>query len=414
MFHLASPFPSPEEHQSDKVLTPVAVEGTLSVLRACVGAGTVKRVVLTSSIAAISSGRFGNPGKPADYLYSESDWSDETLCTPYERSKLRAEWVAWEFMQKVKTFDLVVLNPGYVQGPLLSLAAGDASKRLCAAILSNQVPGIPNIAFPLVDVRDVAAAHIAALENPRAGGNRYVLVSKTVNMREVAMIIAEEFNLQGYRTPTIPVHKALVYVARFFDTAAHDIYPYVDKAVRFNNEKMRNELGITPYSVKNTIIDTCYSLVDLGAVKRTRGYLGHPSTRSALHATSSFPPPTTSGQIGICCHRLGLCAHKQRGQAGSKTRQPVQSERVKSHSWCPLSRSPPDVTKPTGGGGGGICCHRLGVCSHKWSCPQMRGGQEAIKTKVDRHVQCGGDSKNRRCNSACACLANLLKCMRPC
>jgi nucleoside-diphosphate-sugar epimerase len=109
----------------------------------------------------------GNPEKPADYVYTKKDWSPETACAPYEKSKLKAEQAAWDFIKKLddgKRFELAVVNPAYVQGPLLSASSGsgEGSKEFCDRLLSKKMPALPDLSFPIVDVRDVAASHIAA------------------------------------------------------------------------------------------------------------------------------------------------------------------------------------------------------------------------------------------------------------
>ena len=281
VFHLASPFP-PLGEDGEEVIQP-AVDGTINVLQACADAGTVKRVVLTSSIAAVSCGTTGNPTLPPDYVYSETDWSEEQFCTPYYKSKLLAEKAAWEFVKKLdedKRFELVVVNPGYVQGPLLSRATGQGSKEFTLMYFDGSMSAIANIFSPLVDVRDVVAAHIAALEKPEAAGNRYVLVADTLNMREVARIISEEFKPQGYKIPTVHFPKIAAWIAKFFSGEFEFVYSIWGKNVRYSREKMVGELEITPRSLKETIIDTCYSLIEMGEVEKTPGYLGHPSTRT--------------------------------------------------------------------------------------------------------------------------------------
>lgn len=287
MFHLASPFPNATQRQpaEDEIIRP-AVDGTLNVLKACAEAGTVKRVVLTSSIAAISCGMSGSPNKPRDHVYSESDWSDEAGCELYEKSKLLAERAAWDYVKTLeedKQFELVVLNPGYVQGPLISAASGEGSKALCVGLLGKN-PGLLDMYFPIVDVRDVVAGHIAAFEKPEAAGNRYALVTKTLSMKELAQIVAEEFKPQGYSVPSMSLPKFVAWVGKFFDPGVKNTYPFIGKVARYNNEKMVRELGITPRPMKDTIVDTCYSLIELGVVRKTPRYLGPPSTRP--------PPPS--------------------------------------------------------------------------------------------------------------------------
>ena len=265
-----------------------AVDGTINVLQACADAGTVKKVILTSSIAAVSNGISGNPNLPPDHIYDESDWSDEASCEAYERSKTKAERAAWDFVKKLeanKMFELVVLNPAYVQGPLLSRAAGEATKSACLRLFSGELFAIPNVYLPIIDVRDVVAANIAAMEKPEAVGNRYILVSETVSYRDIAQYANEEFKLQGYKIPTLPLPKIGVWMVKFFNADAKRLYPLIGKCMIYNNEKMVGELGITPRSAKESVIDLCYSLINLGDVKKTPSYLGHPSTRP--------PPPST-------------------------------------------------------------------------------------------------------------------------
>ena len=281
VFHVASPFPFKAPKNENELIQP-AVDGTKNVLQACAEAGTVKRVVVTSSVAAVSAGMFGNPGQPENYVYTEKDWSVEAACAPYEKSKLKAEQAAWEFvkgLEEGKQFELVVVNPGYVQGPFLSKASGQSSAQFCVQLLGNKLIGIPNTSFGIVDVRDVAAAHIAAVEKPEAAGNRYILVGGSLHFQEIAQIISQEFTPQGYKVPTKQLPKIGLWVAKFFDSTAKMLYPHLGKVIQWSNERMKGELGVHPRPLKETLIDTCYSLIELGIAKKTLGYLGHPSTR---------------------------------------------------------------------------------------------------------------------------------------
>ena len=283
VFHVASPLPLKIPKNADVLIKP-AVEGTTNVLRACAESGTVKRVVLTSSLASVSSGMYGNPGAAQDHVYTESDWSDESTCPPYERSKLKAEQAAWEFVKQLeegKHFELVTVCPGGIVGPLLSASSGDASANFVTLPLTNT--GLPDVHFGLIDVRDVAAAHIAAMEKSEAAGNRYLLVhNETIALRQITEILATEFRPQGYKVPTKPVPKAGMWIAKFFNAAAKQLYPLIGKHLTWSNEKMKSELGIEPQKFETTVIDMGYSVIELGLVPKKRGYLGHPSTR---------PPP---------------------------------------------------------------------------------------------------------------------------
>ena len=290
VFHVASPFILNVTDEAAIVRT--AVEGTTNVLQACADAGTVKRVVVTSSVAAVSNGLTGDPEKPADYVYTEKDWSQEAVCGAYPKSKLKAERAAWDFVKELdesKRFELVVVNPAYVQGPLLSAKSGEGSKEICERILGNKMPALPDLTFSIVDVRDVAAAHIAAMEKSEAAGNRYILYNKNVHAREFAQIIGTEFRPQGYKIPSKNLPKALVWVGKLFVPSLKSVYSALGKRVQYSNERMVSDLGIEPRPAEESIIDICYSLVDLGLVKKTPGYLGHPSTRPPPQETATEP-----------------------------------------------------------------------------------------------------------------------------
>ena len=281
VLHVASPI-SLGANEEEVVRT--AVEGTTNVLQACADAGSVKRVVVTSSCAAVSSGSAGNPGNPSDYVYTEKDWSDEAVCTSYIKSKLKAEQAAWDLVKRLdesKRFELAVVNPCYVQGPLLSASSGEGSQEFCLRLLNGSLPALPDFSTAVIDVRDVAAAHIAAMENSNANGNRYILSNRTVHLKEYAQIIGNEFRSQGYKITSRDLPKAVVWVGKFFSTTMKELYASLGKNIEYSNERMVSDLGIQPRSVEESIIDTCYSLIDLGIAKKTPGYLGHPSKRSS-------------------------------------------------------------------------------------------------------------------------------------
>ena len=280
VLHVASPAPRlhKQPKNPDEIIRP-AVDGTLNVLKACTESGSVKRVVFTGSTMANHGGLAGEPGK----VYTEEDWTTEENCKgPYERSKLQAERAAWAFVEKLeagKKFELVTVNPTATLGPFISASSGNASAWLLGDILANNLPGLPNVSFPIVDVRDVAAAHLAAMESPEAAGKRYIANNKTMTMTEIAAIISREFKPQGYKVPTKSMNKIMLGVMSKFNSGAKFAAKNAGNDIQLNNDKMRSQLGIEPRSEETTIIDQCYTLVDLGLVKRKPGYLGHPNKR---------------------------------------------------------------------------------------------------------------------------------------
>ena len=207
VYHVASPVLMFEKEET---LVRQAVQGTLNVLKACVAAGTVKRFVFTSSLAAVVvSDHLNDP----TYTYTESDWSVEGMCDGYEKSKLLAERAALDFVSKLdndKKFEFSVINPGAAMGPLLTNVCS-SSAQLIDQLLSGKMPVLVEVSFPTVDVRDVAAAHIRAMELNGAAGQRYVVSGEPLWMRDLADIIRAEFEPQGYSIASRVLPKGIVW-----------------------------------------------------------------------------------------------------------------------------------------------------------------------------------------------------------
>ena len=245
-------------------------------MSACAESGTVKRVVLTSSIAAVSCGLSGHPGRQ-NHTYSEEDWSPPEACAPYERSKTLAEKAAWDFVKGLpeeKRFDLAVINPGLVIGPILTEFNG-TSVGLLKSILTGEIPGCLDVNPSVVDVRDVAQAHIVAMEKPECRGKRYILVSESnVPFRTIYQIINKEFSPQGYKANMMKIPKFVAWFVAKFNGGMEMLYPTIGKHLTYVNDRLINELGIQPREIEQTIIDTGYSLIEFGLVKKTAKYRG--------------------------------------------------------------------------------------------------------------------------------------------
>ena len=286
VYHVASPFPPTVPNDENEVIRP-AVEGTLNVLKACAEAGIIKRVVLTSSIAAIGGGVTRD--------YNESDWANDAS-SPYQKSKMLAERAAWDFVDKLeddKKFELAVVNPGLVIGPVLSPTSSDStSQATIKKILENSLPSLVNVNFALVDVRDVALAHIAAMEKQEAAGNRHILVSSNMWMKEIAEVMSREFQPQGYKIKLWVMPKVGVWLAKFALPMVRLVYPMLGVVTTYSNAKMKNDLGVEPRDIESSILDTCYSLIESGAVPKTRDYRGPliPATNLAKQEGESSLP----------------------------------------------------------------------------------------------------------------------------
>ena len=279
VYHIASPVQLTPRDENE-VIAP-AVEGTLNVLKACAEAGTVKRVVLTSSIAAVSNNLNGDTGR----TYTEEDWSIEERCGPYEKSKLRAEKAAWEFVKKLdddKKFELVVINPAVVFGPYAFPGDSYTVNIIIRDILIGKYPALPHVNLPSVDVRDVARAHLAAMEKPEAAGKRFILYNKSIWVRDVAELISAEFAPMGYKIPLRNFPKFLMWALKWFDAETKMMYQWVDKDFTYNTTNAKEILGIeTPVDLNKTILDTCYDLIEREIVPKTTEYKSHTSSEAA-------------------------------------------------------------------------------------------------------------------------------------
>jgi dihydroflavonol-4-reductase len=258
VMHVASPIPKESPKFEDELIRP-AVDGTLRVLRAAADAG-VKRVVLTSSIAAVSSGHRD------EAVRTEADWSIVDRSPGYPKSKTLAEQAAWDFARE-SGMDLVAVNPGMVLGPLHSPTVG-TSVQVVHRLLTRDMPASPKMGFALVDVRDVATAQRLALQTPAAAGNRYILAGEHMWMRDIAAVLAEEFNPLGYRVPTGSLPTPLLRLMARFDSSIRAALDFVGRRELVSADKARRELGWTMRPVRDTILDTAHSLIELGLAPR--------------------------------------------------------------------------------------------------------------------------------------------------
>ncbi len=180
--HVASPIPAAQPDDPDELVVP-AREGTLRVLRSARDAG-VRRVAITSSFAAI-----GYSPKPVRN-YDETDWTDPDTpnLPPYPRSKTVAERAAWDFIESDGGgLELVVVNPTFIMGPTLTTSLR-STLILTKAMVEGTLPPLPRQRFGIVDVRDVADAHIKAMAASDAAGKRYLLLADgpTVTWQDLA------------------------------------------------------------------------------------------------------------------------------------------------------------------------------------------------------------------------------------
>jgi len=263
VLHIASPFPSQVPKDENELIIP-AREGALRVLRASRDAG-VTRVVLTSSFAAIG---YGHPERQE--VFTEKDWTDPNGADvmPYTKSKTLAERAAWDFIDREGAgLELSVVNPVGVFGPVLGPDYA-TSVMLVEKMLNGALPGVPRMAFGVVDVRDVADLHLRAMTNPAAKGERFLAVAGDFMwLIEIARALKNRMGEQAHRVPTRQLPDWLVRLARFKDPAVSQIIPELGKWKNATSEKAQRILGWSPRPREESVVATGESLVRLGLLK---------------------------------------------------------------------------------------------------------------------------------------------------
>ena len=260
--HVASPLPTDAPKHEDELIVP-ARDGALRALKAAKAAG-VKRFVMTSSMAAIAYGHGGTKS-----VFTEADWTDPTSpdAYAYVRSKTIAEraardWVAAEGGD----MEFVSVNPSLVLGPLQS---GDFSTSLEAIkkLLEGSMPGMPNLGFGIVDVRDVADMHVRCLTAPNMAGERFICSGPFLMMDQVAAILREGLGPQARKVPKLKLPNWLVRIAARFDPVISQVIGELGKRRESPPVHAREVLGWIPRPATESILDTARDMIRLGIVK---------------------------------------------------------------------------------------------------------------------------------------------------
>src|SRR4051794_11139508 len=262
VLHVASPFPLAQPKHEDDLIVP-ARDGALRVLRAARAAG-VRRVVLTSSFAAIGYGQ-GHPDK----VYDESSWTDVDGAgvSAYAKSKTIAERAAWDFVASEGGPELAVVNPVAVLGPLLG-PDPSTSIELVKRLIEGGMPGTPKVAYAIVDVRDVADLHVRAMTAPEAAGERFLAIGEDFRwIRELGEWLRDALPQRAKKIPKRELPSPLVRVASLFDGSLRQLTPELGVRKRATNEKARRLLGWSPRGDRDAVVATAESLLALGLVE---------------------------------------------------------------------------------------------------------------------------------------------------
>jgi dihydroflavonol-4-reductase len=260
--HVASPFVIEQPRDKQELIRP-AVEGTRRAITAALTAG-VERIVLTSSIAAIVYGH-------TDYskTFTTADWTDpdSPRTSAYPESKLRAEREAWSIVESFGARErLSTINPAAILGPLLDDDPG-TSGALIQRLLNGSVPAAPRMTFSIVDVRDVAAAQLAAMTSPEAAGHRHILAEREMSVFELAQALRPHFPQLASRFPRFELPDWVVRAVGLFDPQIRTNTQELGNIRRVDGSAGRALLGRPLIPATDAALATARSLIAHGLVR---------------------------------------------------------------------------------------------------------------------------------------------------
>jgi nucleoside-diphosphate-sugar epimerase len=256
VLHVASPVAPGRVRDEDAVVRP-AREGTVRVLRAALDSG-VRRTVVTSAFHAVGF------GQPRDHgLFTEDDWTPlhGPVVDAYGRSKVLAERAAWD-LAAGGPMELVTLLPVAVMGPVMGDGVS-GSNHLIQNMLPGRMPGLPDLAIPVVDVRDVAAAHVAATTAPEAAGRRVLVATgePAVPMRRMAQLLRQRLGDRAAKVPTRNVPDLVVRAAGLFNPELRGAAADLGFVKQVSDERLRRILGVAPRPSEEAIVAAAESLL---------------------------------------------------------------------------------------------------------------------------------------------------------
>ncbi|PAA92261.1 hypothetical protein BOX15_Mlig026655g2 [Macrostomum lignano] len=272
--HVASSLPErvPKTQAEADVTLRTAIGGTRAIIEAVAATKSVKKLVVTSSVASIA-GIMGTRGR----IYDETVWFDTNnrpLGLTYETSKTLAEKEAWRLFKDIKNphFSLVCINPGVVIGPLLAQSTYSTSLTLIRFLLNREAPLLPQVFLPCVDVRDVAKAHLSALKTSGTDGQRVIVNTGTLSLKDIALILHEHLGPLGYRVPLRSAPDMLFRLIGYFRSDVTQLLFGLGCETVYDNSKMRELLRVEPMDLTQSVVDTAHSLIRHGHAALTPQY----------------------------------------------------------------------------------------------------------------------------------------------
>lgn len=270
VFHTASPFVvSVVGHDNiQKQLIDPAVKGTSNVLTSVAQTKSVKRVVLTSSCYACATDAADCLSTP-DGIVNEEVWNTTASMdyNPYAYSKVVAEKEAWKIADAQEQYQLVVVNPAWVFGPGLKVHPSSESYQFLKLLGDGTMKsGCADIGCFVVDVRDVAQAHLRAAFTTQAQG-RYVCCGHNTSILQFAAPIAEKY--PDYPVPTAAFPKPIVWlIAPFIGLNRTQVWRGIGYKSNLDNSKSKKDLGMEYRPVAETYVDMFEQMIQGGMIPK--------------------------------------------------------------------------------------------------------------------------------------------------
>ena len=247
-----------DEPRDPSVVTRPAIEGTERILRFAHAAG-IDRVVITSSIATVGYGHGQTTGKR---VYDETYFTNLEAMRwtwAYCIGKTKAEQAAWAFA-KANGMALTTIHPGAIIGPALDDDAS-ISIGLVTSLLDGTIPAMPSNGFSIIDVRDVAALHIAALDHREAAGERYLATAEYMPFPKVADILRDAYPDRKITSRFVP--DWIIRILAQLGGPTRQIINDIGNEKHFDGRKGERLLGRTYIPAKQAILDTAESAIRL-------------------------------------------------------------------------------------------------------------------------------------------------------
>ena len=270
VIHTASPFFVTGIKDPQEQLIRPAREGTRNVLESANRTSTVKRVVLTSSVVAVYGDNADIALAPGG-AFSETEWNvtSSNAHQPYAYSKTIAEKEAWDIANEQNQWDLLTINPGWILGPSVSKRKDSLSINTMIQLGDGTFKmGVPELHNGIVDVRDVASAHIQAGYTPQASG-RHIVVSGQATLLDIANVLRKQFG-DGYPFQRMQVPKFVFWlIAPKMGYTRKFVSRNVGIPIKFDNSYSKTDLNLSYISVEQTVEDHFQQILDDGLLDKT-------------------------------------------------------------------------------------------------------------------------------------------------